>query len=119
MVATSGAILLKPAAIRTLKTRLLPLATLVTPNLDEAQLLVGRRLRTLEDLLDAAAEIHKHWGCAALVKGGHLQLGKDAVDVFFDGKQFTVLKAKRIRGVSTHGARLHLFGGDCGMSGAR
>lgn len=103
MVATSGAILLKPVAIRTLKTRLLPLATLVTPNLDEAQLLVGRRIRTLEDLLDAAAEIHKRWGCAALVKGGHLQLGPDAVDVLFDGKRFTVLKAKRIRGVSTHG----------------
>ena len=103
MVATSGAVLLKPSAIRALKERLLPLATLVTPNLDEAQLLIGRPLRRLEDLLDAALEIHQRFGCSALVKGGHLKLGNDAVDVLFDGKRFTVLKAKRVHGVSTHG----------------
>lgn len=103
MVATSGAVLLKSSAIQALKERLLPLAALVTPNLDEAQLLVGRRLRTLEDLLDAAAELHAKFGCAALVKGGHLKLGSEAVDVLFDGKQFTVLKARRVQGVSTHG----------------
>lgn len=103
MVATSGAVLLKPSAIRALKDRLLPLATLITPNLDEAELLVGRKLRILEDLLDAAAELHATFGCAALVKGGHLKLGDDAVDVLFDGKQFTILKARRIKGISTHG----------------
>ena len=103
MVATSGAVLLKPSAIRALKERLLPLAMLVTPNLDETQLLVGRQLRTLEHLLDAAEEIHERFGCAALVKGGHLKLGDDAVDVLFDGRQFTVLKAQRVEGVSTHG----------------
>jgi len=103
MVATSGAVLLKPSAIRALKERLLPLATLVTPNLDEAQLLLGRKLRSLEDLLDAAAELHATFGCAALVKGGHLKLGNDAVDVLFDGEYFTVLKARRVHGVSTHG----------------
>lgn len=103
MVATSGAVLLKPEAIRALKAHLLPLATLVTPNLDEAQLLVGRPLSTLEDLLDAAEKIHETFGCAALVKGGHLKLGNDAVDVLFDGNQFTVLKARRVQGVSTHG----------------
>lgn len=103
MVATSGAVLLKPSAIRALKERLLPLATLVTPNLDEAQLLLGRKLRTLEDLLDAAAALYAKFGCAALVKGGHLKLGDDAVDVLFDGEYFTVLQAPRVRGVSTHG----------------
>lgn len=103
MVATSGAILLKPSAIRALKDRLLPLATLVTPNLDETQLLVGRQLRSIEDLMDAALDIHSQFGCAALVKGGHLQLGREAVDVLFDGKRFTVLKARRIQSVATHG----------------
>lgn len=103
MVATSGAVLLKRSAIRVLKKRLLPLATLVTPNLDEAELLVGRKLRSLEDLLDAAEEIHGQFGCAALVKGGHLKLGADATDALFDGNRFTVLKARRIKGVSTHG----------------
>lgn len=103
MVATSGAVLLKPSAIRALKDRLLPLATLITPNLDEAQLLLGKKLRTLEDLLDAAVELHATFGCAALVKGGHLKLGAEAVDVLFDGRRFTVLKARRIQGISTHG----------------
>jgi len=103
MVATSGAALLKPSAIRALKERLLPLATLVTPNLDEAQLLVGRKLRTLEDLMDAAEELQATFGCAALIKGGHLKLGPEAIDVLFDGRRFTVLKARRVPGVSTHG----------------
>lgn len=103
MVATSGALLLKRAAIRVLKERLLPLATLVTPNLDEAEILVGRNLRTLDDLRDAAREIHDRFGCAALVKGGHLRTVAEAVDVFFDGSELTVLRARRVRGVPTHG----------------
>jgi len=103
MVATSGTVLLKPSAIRALKTRLLPLAALVTPNLDEAEMLIGRKLRTVDDLLGAASQIHAEFGCAALVKGGHLKLGRDAVDVLFDGERYTVLKARRVHGVSTHG----------------
>lgn len=103
MVATSGAVLLQPAAIRTLQARLLPRATLVTPNLDEAQLLLGRKLTTREHLLDAALELHETYGCAALVKGGHLRLGRAAVDVLYDGRRFTVLQARRILHVSTHG----------------
>lgn len=103
MVATSGAVLLKPTAIRALKERLFPLATLITPNLDETRLLLRRPLRTLEDLLDAAGDLHDRFGCAVLVKGGHLTLGREAVDVLFDGKKFTVLKARRVTGVSTHG----------------
>ena len=103
MVATSGAVLLKPSAIRALKNELLPLATLVTPNLDEAELLTGRKLKSLDDLLGAAEEIQTTYGCAALVKGGHLKLGDDAVDVLFDGEKFTILKARRVKGVSTHG----------------
>ena len=103
MVATSGAVLLKSSAILALKNELLPLATLVTPNLDEAELLTGRKLKSLDDLLGAAEEIQTTYGCAALVKGGHLKLGDDAVDVLFDGKKFTILKARRVKGVSTHG----------------
>ena len=120
MVATSGAVLLKPSAIRALKNELLPLATLVTPNLDEAEMLTGRKLKSLDDLLGAAEEIQTTYGCAALVKGGHLKLGDDAVDVLFDGKKFTILKARRVKGVSTHGTgctysaaiAAHLAGGE-------
>ena len=62
MVATSRAVLLKPSAISALKSQLLPLATLVTPNLDEAEMLTGRKLKSIDDLLGAAEEIQTTYG---------------------------------------------------------
>jgi hydroxymethylpyrimidine/phosphomethylpyrimidine kinase len=103
MVATSGARLLKPAARQTLLCELLPLAALVTPNLDETELILGRPLRSVEDLRAAARELRARFGCAALVKGGHLRSLREAVDVFFDGRQELLLTAPFVRGVSTHG----------------
>jgi hydroxymethylpyrimidine/phosphomethylpyrimidine kinase len=115
MVSTSGARLLEPAAIKTLKEKLLPLATLVTPNLDEAEILTGRRPVSVEEMRQAAREIHSRFGCAALVKGGHLKNspaatgrrnrggGRDAVDIFFDGKTELLLSAPFVKGVCTHG----------------
>lgn len=103
MVATSGARLLKPAAIRQLTSRLFPLAALITPNLDEAKLLLGRKLLHLEDLREGAMDLHFRYGCAVLMKGGHLKREKAAYDVFFDGSQELVLSAPFVRGVSTHG----------------
>jgi hydroxymethylpyrimidine/phosphomethylpyrimidine kinase len=103
MMATSGAQLLKPAAVKVLQSRLFPLATLLTPNLDETALLLGRRLRSVDDLRAAARELHARFGTAALVKGGHLRSQPDAVDVFFDGRTESLLRAPFVRGVSTHG----------------
>jgi hydroxymethylpyrimidine/phosphomethylpyrimidine kinase len=102
MVATSGAVLLRPQAIRTLKENLLPLAALTTPNLDEAEILTGRKILTVSDLRAAAREIYERFGCAALVKGGHLK-NFSAVDVLFDGRRLDEFAAERVRGVSTHG----------------
>ena len=103
MMATSGALLWQPSGLRVLQERLLPLATLVTPNLDEAEILTGRRLRTLGDLPAAARELHERFGCAVLLKGGHLRNMSQAVDVFFDGKMLREFAARRVCGVSTHG----------------
>jgi hydroxymethylpyrimidine/phosphomethylpyrimidine kinase len=103
MVATSGSRLLKSAAIECLKNELLPLAELITPNLPEAEVLVDRELKSVEDLRWAAQELHRRFGCAALVKGGHLRNAKDAVDILFDGKNEWLLTAPFIQGVSTHG----------------
>ena len=103
MVSTSGAQLLKPAAVKALCAELLPLAAVVTPNLDEAEILVGEKLRTVEDLRAAARELHRRFGCAALVKGGHLRGLREAVDIFYDGRQELLLSAPFVRGVSTHG----------------
>ena len=103
MVATSGARLLKPFAIAALQNELLPLAALVTPNLDETEILVERKLADVEALRTAAKEIHARFGCAALVKGGHLRGLAEAVDIFYDGKTELLLSAPFVRGVSTHG----------------
>jgi hydroxymethylpyrimidine/phosphomethylpyrimidine kinase len=103
MVSTSGENLLKPSAITILQDQLLPLAALVTPNLPEAEILVGRKLNSIDDLHDAAHEICRRFGCAVLVKGGHLRRAPVALDVFFDGRQDRLLVAPFVRGVSTHG----------------
>ena len=103
MVATSGARLLKPSAIKAICDKLLPRATLVTPNLDEAELLLGMKIHEEEDLRTAARRIVERFGCAALVKGGHLRGTRDAVDIFNDGKTELMLTAPFVRGVSTHG----------------
>ena len=103
MIATSGAKLLKSSAMNLLKKELLPLASLVTPNLDEAEFLLGRKLKSLEELRSAAKELHERFGCAALVKGGHLRGGKEAADIFYDGHNELLLTAPFLKGVSTHG----------------
>jgi hydroxymethylpyrimidine/phosphomethylpyrimidine kinase len=103
MVASSGARLLKPSAVRLLQDGLLPRATLVTPNLPEAEILLGHHIGTLEGLRAAARELRGRYGCAALVKGGHLHLGNEAIDFFFDGREELMLTAPRVKGVSSHG----------------
>jgi hydroxymethylpyrimidine/phosphomethylpyrimidine kinase len=103
MISTSGARLLRPDAIRVLENDLLPRAVLVTPNVAEAEVLVGRDVKSPEDLRAAAKEIYRRFGCAALVKGGHLTSANEAVDVFFDGKDEWLLSAPFVKGVTTHG----------------
>jgi hydroxymethylpyrimidine/phosphomethylpyrimidine kinase len=95
--------LLKPAAIKILREQLLPLATLVTPNLDETEILTGGPIVSVEDMRAAAREIHARFGCAVLVKGGHLRNQREAVDIFFDGRTELLLTAPFVKGVSTHG----------------
>jgi hydroxymethylpyrimidine/phosphomethylpyrimidine kinase len=103
MVSTSGARLLQPAAEKALKQKLLPLAALVTPNLDEAEILTGAKISSPEKMRAAAREIHSRYGCAVLLKGGHLKKSREAIDVFFDGETELLLSAPFVKGVSTHG----------------
>jgi hydroxymethylpyrimidine/phosphomethylpyrimidine kinase len=103
MVATSGARLVQGNNTGFMD-RLLPLADLVTPNLDEAGVLIGRgKLGSVEDMRYAAREIQARFRCATLVKGGHLRGSKEAVDILYDGKSEYLLQAPYVRGVSTHG----------------
>jgi hydroxymethylpyrimidine/phosphomethylpyrimidine kinase len=101
MVATSGDRLLHEEAVEALRSDLLPLATVVTPNLPEAGVLIGREVSALDEMRDAARAIVDLGVKSVLVKGGHLD--GDAVDVFFDGDRFVELRAPRIDTTSTHG----------------
>ena len=103
MISTSGARLLQPAAEKVLMEKLLPLATLVTPNLDEAEILAEQKIRSPEQMRAAARQIHSRHGCAVLLKGGHLKNSRAALDIFFDGKTELLLSAPFVQGVSTHG----------------
>ncbi len=103
MVATSGAALLSAAAIDRLRNDLLPLATLVTPNLSEAVILAGQEIESIEGMRRAAKRIYAQFGCAVLLKGGHLPGSPEAVDIFFDGRTELMLVAPRVSGIRTHG----------------
>jgi hydroxymethylpyrimidine/phosphomethylpyrimidine kinase len=103
MIATSGALLLEKSAVKALWTRLLPVADLVTPNIPEAEMLADMSIDDPEDLRSAARKLHSRFGCAVLLKGGHLEGIKEALDIFYDGKTELLLRAPFVRGVSTHG----------------
>lgn len=102
MVASSGDPLLKKSAISAYLRQLFPLATLVTPNLDELQILAGRPVRDLKEMKDAGRALVDKHGCAFLLKGGHLR-GKLAVDFLATVKGFEEFSAPFVRGVETHG----------------
>ena len=103
MISTSGVTLLKASARKVLIEELLPTASLVMPNLPEAEILLGTRIESPEDLRWAARATQKRFGCAALVKGGHLRGLKVAIDFFYDGKQELLLSAPLFRDVRPHG----------------
>ena len=101
MVATSGAKLISDDAIDALKARLLPLATVLTPNIPEAEVLSGMAIRTAEDMVTAARAISETYHCAVLCKGGH-QLN-DANDLLYRDGGYRWFNGKRIDNPNTHG----------------
>jgi hydroxymethylpyrimidine/phosphomethylpyrimidine kinase len=103
MVASSGDPLLKKDAVRAYEEELLPLADVITPNLDEAAVLLGRRITTLRAMVPAAEELRAKYGAAVLLKGGHLK-GADAIDVLCDRRGAKSFTARRLRGGETHGS---------------
>ena len=101
MVATSGQRLLQADGLPALRS-LLPLATVVTPNAPEAEVLSGRQVGDLHEAREAARAIHALGPKAVVVKGGHLG-GSHSTDLFYDGQAFQELPAERITTTSTHG----------------
>ncbi|TMD35778.1 MAG: bifunctional hydroxymethylpyrimidine kinase/phosphomethylpyrimidine kinase [Chloroflexi bacterium] len=104
MVAKGGARLLRDDAVGALRDRLIPLAAIVTPNLPEAEVLLGRTISNLAECRHAARDLVAMGARAAVVKGGHAADMKLVTDVFFDGSQLIELQALRIDTMNTHGS---------------
>jgi hydroxymethylpyrimidine/phosphomethylpyrimidine kinase len=101
MVSKHGAALMEPDAVAALRDQLLPRAALVTPNLPEAEALVGGRIESLDDARRAAEAIHALGARAVLVKGGHFD--GPATDVLWDGADWHEFAERRIETRHTHG----------------
>ena len=103
MIATSGDNLLGPEAVESYKNKLFPLATLITPNLDEAALLLETTIIDRKQMENAAKALAKKYRASILLKGGHLRGGKEAADIFYDGRNELLLTAPFIPAIKTHG----------------
>ena len=103
MVAKGGARLLKPEAEASLKKFLLPVATVVTPNVFEAEVLSGMKISTLDDMRIVAKKIAGLGPRTVIVKGGHLKNGSEVVDIAYSDGEFRELHGKRIETKTTHG----------------
>jgi len=104
MVATSGARLLRDDAVFALRDMLMPRATVVTPNLQEAEVLAGRALTTPEDVRSAAARLAADIGTAFVIKGGHVDSGPDVVDILADRDGNLIeFRTARVKAAETHG----------------
>lgn len=103
MIGKIGSVLLEEDAIESVRTKLLPLATIITPNMLEAAHLLGlESLETVAELKQAAKDLHKFGSEYVLVKGGRLE--GPAIDVLYDGEKFYMLEAPRIETIHTNGA---------------
>lgn len=104
MVATSGDPLLQADAVETLKQVLIPRARIITPNLPEAEILLGRKILSAAEMPEAARQLSRLGGVSVLLKGGHLT-DKVLVDVFYDAEYDSIIEMQnpRIDTVNTHG----------------
>jgi len=104
MISKHDKALLDQHSIDALKTELLPLATLVTPNIHEAESLSGHTIENFEEMKTAAKKIKGLGMSAVLIKGGHFKFAEaDAIDLFWDGVEFECFRSPRILSTNTHG----------------
>ena len=101
MVATSGAKLISDDAIYALTEKLIPLATLITPNIPEAEVLADMKITSVEDMLSASKIISEKYSCAVLCKGGHSL--NDSNDLLYSAGNYKWFNGKRIDNPNTHG----------------
>ncbi len=102
MIAKGGASLLQKDAVIALKEHLIPLATVITPNIPEAEVLTGLSIGTIEDRKEAAIMLHSIGAKYVVIKGGHGD-GDNLVDLLYDGSDFYMIDSKRLNTKNTHG----------------
>ena len=102
MIASTGDSLLEPDAVLAYQNLLLPLARVITPNLHEAEALLGTNITSEDDLVDAARQLAAHYGTAVLLKGGHLE-GPECIDLLVDGGKVHRFSAPRLEVAGSHG----------------
>lgn len=104
MIATSGDKLLQDEAIETLKYELIPIARVITPNIPEAEILLGKKIRSQDELAPMAKELSLNGNVSVLLKAGHLT-GHEVVDIFYNAEDGHILelRSKRISTKNTHG----------------
>ncbi|MEW9051992.1 MAG: bifunctional hydroxymethylpyrimidine kinase/phosphomethylpyrimidine kinase [Neobacillus sp.] len=103
MIAKGGASLLQQEAIMALKKYLLPLATVITPNIPEAEVLTGMKIKTIEEKKEAAKRLWNFGVSHVVIKGGHDENHSESKDILFDGKDFYSFTSKRVLTSNTHG----------------
>ncbi|PYZ92325.1 bifunctional hydroxymethylpyrimidine kinase/phosphomethylpyrimidine kinase [Salipaludibacillus keqinensis] len=103
MISTSGSKLLHEEAMDALIHKLIPKATIITPNIPEAKVITGMNLSTFEDRKSAVKELHKLGPQAVLLKGGHEENSDHIVDILFDGETFYYFTVPKINTIHTHG----------------
>jgi hydroxymethylpyrimidine/phosphomethylpyrimidine kinase len=102
MIATSGDVLLRPDAVELYEKELFPLATLITPNLDEASKLLGEQIHDRQTMERAVRALAEKYGASILLKGGHLA-GNTAIDLLFHDGRIQEFAAPFVRDITTHG----------------
>lgn len=103
MVSKNGNLLLGKNTLKTLIKKLLPLSFVITPNLDEAEAITGKSIKTIEDMRKAAIKIYKMGPKNVVIKGGHLPKNFDAIDILYNGHEFKEFKSERIKTKNDHG----------------
>ncbi|MBB5173496.1 bifunctional hydroxymethylpyrimidine kinase/phosphomethylpyrimidine kinase [Texcoconibacillus texcoconensis] len=103
MVATTGMSLFQKRALSALIEYMVPLATILTPNIPEAEVLTDRKIETLDDRKEAARQLVDMGAKSVIIKGGHQAEGEHVIDVFYDGESYHTFERPRVETTNTHG----------------
>lgn len=110
IVSSTGASIMDPISVKTLIKEMIPISTVVTPNLREASVICEMVVKDLEGMMEAARKIHNLGAQYVVIKGGHLK--DEAIDILYDGEEFVKMRSKKIS-KEVHGTGCHFSAAIC------